>query len=88
MGPGTQAKKRAEEWAILTEAGLPYSGMLSELLRQNGIPFVTRDSMGAGMALKVGLGAERTRFYVPCGRLEQAKALTDDIFSEKPACEP
>ena len=82
MAPDAQAKKRAEEWVLLTEAGYPYSGMLSELLRQNGIPFVTRDCMGAGMALKVGPGAERTRFYVPPGCFSRAGALVSEIFSQ------
>lgn len=68
-------------WPLLTEAGYPYSGMLSDLLTTNGIPFVDRDVMGAGMALKVGAGAERTRFYVPGDCLERAKELVSVIFS-------
>lgn len=69
-----------EEWVLLTEAEYPYSGMLSELLRRNGIICVTRGRMGAGMVLKVGLGAERTRFYVPPDLFPCANILVSEIF--------
>lgn len=69
----------ADGWAFLTEAGYPYSEMLSDLLRQHGITYTTQGSLGAGMALKVGPGLERTRFYVPTDCLDRASALFDTI---------
>lgn len=81
MESGSQANPCTKGWNLLTEVGYPYSGMLAELLRSHAIPFVAQDSMGAGLTLKIGLGAERTRFYVPCGLLVQAKALVNNIFS-------
>lgn len=67
---------RAEDWVFLTETGYPYAAMLSDLLSQSGIPFVTRDRMGAGMALKVGPLSERTRFYVPPSHYRSAAELS------------
>lgn len=64
-----------EDWMFLTEAGRPYADMLADLLSQSGIPFVTRDRMGAGMALRVGPLLESTRFYVPHTYYEYAADL-------------
>ncbi len=64
-----------EGWLLLTEIGYPYADMLSDLLSQSGIPFVTRDRMGAGMALKVGPLSERTCFYVPRSHYQSAADL-------------
>lgn len=75
MNAERQMNQSVGDWPFLTEEGRPYSGMLSNLLEQNGIPFVTKSNMGMGMALKVGFGSERTRFYVPPDCLERAKAI-------------
>lgn len=64
---------------MLTETGYPYSEMLSDLLRQHGIVYTTQGSLGAGMALKVGPGLERTQFYVPGDCLDRARVLFDTI---------
>ena len=70
------------EWQFLVEMKAPWSGMLCDLLKQNRIPVVTENRMGAGMALKVGTGAEHTRFYVPPDRFPCASALVGEIFSQ------
>ena len=57
-------------------------GTLSEVLENNGIPFVTKNVLGAGMTAKLGMGAEQVRFYVPYTFWEQAKKLEQDIFLE------
>jgi len=69
----------SERWVFLAETGYPYSEMLSDLLRQHGIPYTAQGSLGAGMALKVGPCLERTRFYVPGDFLDRARALFDTI---------
>ena len=69
-----------EEWVFRIETEYPYNGMLSELLRRNGIVFVTRGRMGAGIALKAGLGAERTQFYVPPDLFPRANTLVSEIL--------
>lgn len=65
----------AEDWMLLTETGYPYASILSDLLLQSGIPFVARDEMGVGMALKVGPLSERTCFYVPSSHFRPAADL-------------
>ena len=51
------------------------------MLNQNHIPFLKKDVMGAGMAIKVGPMLERSRFYVPFEKLGSATALMEDLFS-------
>lgn len=69
------------EWKFLVEMKAPWSGMLCDLLKQNRIPVVTENRLGAGMALKAGPGAERTRFYVPPDRFPCACDLVSEFFS-------
>ena len=56
-------------------------GILEDVLKQNNIPYLRKDVMGAGMAIKVGPMLERSRFYVPFEQLRCAAALTENLFS-------
>ena len=67
---------------FLTEQDYLSSGILEDLLKQNGIPALKKDVMGAGMAIRVGPMLEYSRFYVPFEHLEAAKAIVDDLFSD------
>ena len=71
----------AKDPCFLTEQDYVFSGILEDLLKQNDIPFLKKDVMGAGLAIKVGPMLERSRFYVPFGRLEAAAAVLDDLLS-------
>ena len=66
---------------FLTEQGFVSSGILEDMLKQNGIPFLKKDVMGAGMAIKVGPMLERSRFYVRFEHLETARELADELFA-------
>ena len=55
--------------------------MLEDVLNQNHIPYLKKDVMGAGMAIKVGPMLERSRFYVPFEQLGSATVLMEDLFS-------
>lgn len=57
------------------------SGILEDVLKQNGIPFLTKNVLGAGLAIKVGPMLDRRRFFVPYSCLEDATAITDELFS-------
>ena len=72
---------RGDTLCFLTEKDLLWGGMLADVLKQNKIPFLTQNRLGAGMALKVGPAMERVRFYVPCSHTEQAKRLVDALFA-------
>ncbi len=60
------------------------SGILEDVLQQNGIPYLKKDVMGAGLAIKVGPMLERSRFYVPFDQLENAMNVVDSLFSAVP----
>ena len=64
---------------FLSEQDYISAGILEDLLKQNGIPFLKKDVLGAGMAIKVGPMLERSRFYVPYEQLEDAAVIADDL---------
>ena len=66
----------------LTELDYLSSGILKDVLKQNEIPFLVKDVMGAGMAIKVGPMLDRSRFYVPYPQLESAGALVSELFPD------
>ena len=73
----------AKDPCFLTEQDYLSSGILEDLLKQNGIPYLKKDVMGAGLAIKVGPMLERSRFYVPFEQLESAKAVAEEVFPEE-----
>lgn len=70
-----------EDYCRLTEMDTIWKDALSDLLRQYGIPFVTKNVLGAGLAAKIGPALEKIRFYVPYAYLEIAKTLQQGFFS-------
>lgn len=66
---------------FLTEQEQIWSGMLEDVLKQDGIPTFMQSSLGAGMVLKAGGMFERIRFYVPFSYFEKAQQLVKDLFS-------
>ncbi len=73
----------ADGLCFLTEKEALWAGMLSDVLKKEGVPFITKNALGAGMALKVGPMSERVRFYVPESRLEDAENIVAGLFSEE-----
>ena len=71
----------AKDPCYLTEQDYISSGILEDMLKQNNIPYLKKDVMGAGMAIKVGPMLERSRFYVPFEQLGNAMAIMEDLFS-------
>ena len=71
----------AKDPCYLTEQDFVSSGILEDMLKQNNIPYLKKDVMGAGMAIKVGPMLERSRFYVPFEQLENAMTIMEDLFS-------
>lgn len=71
----------ATDPCFLTEQDFVSSGILEDVLQQKGIPFLKKNVMGAGMAIRVGPMLERGRFYVPFSRFEEAESLTAELFS-------
>lgn len=69
------------DFCFLTERQALWAGLLADVLKQEGIPFVKESVQGAGLAAKIGPIAERIRFYVPYDRYAAAKELETAVFS-------
>ena len=66
---------------FLTEQDYISSGILEDILKQNSIPYLKKDVMGAGLAIKVGPMLDRSRFYVSYEQLSNAKTVVDELFA-------
>ncbi|MBQ2244497.1 MAG: hypothetical protein II320_01515 [Oscillospiraceae bacterium] len=74
----------AQDYVFLTEEGSMWSTAMGDLLKDNGIPFATRNTLGAALAAKIGPAKERIHFYVPYAHYDTAKTLVSDFFSAEP----
>lgn len=72
---------RQDDYCFLAEKDSVWSGVLEDCLRQNAIPYLTQNTMGAGLTSKIGSMMEVTRFYVKFGWLSQSRALVEELFS-------
>lgn len=70
-----------DDYCYLVEKEIIWAGALMDILTQNGIPHVTQNTLGAGLAAKIGPAMERVRFYVPYMYYETAKTLEEQFFS-------
>ena len=70
-----------DDLCYLTEQNVIWSGLLADVLKQNGIEFVERNVLGAGLAFKTGMMSERVRFYVFFSRLWDAETIVEGLFS-------
>ena len=73
-----------DDLCLLTEQDYLFSGMLEDVLKQNGIPFLKKEVLGAGLAIKVGPMLDRSRFYVRYPLLDSARAVMEDLFAVPP----
>jgi len=72
---------QADDYCCLAEKEVIWADALGDILKKNGIPFVTKNMLGAGLAAKIGPALERVRFYVPYSHYENAQALEQEFFS-------
>ena len=79
---GRVQQVKPEDPCYLTEKSSPWNGMLEDVLRQNGIPFMTGGRLGAGLATYTGSILEVTRFYVRWSDLERAGEIVEALFGE------
>lgn len=71
---------RQDDQCFLEQTSALWAGMLEDVLRQAGIPYLTETEKGAALTAYVGVGHEKISFYVPYGRLAEARDLTDGLF--------
>jgi len=79
-GPLWVREVMPEDVCYLTEKEQIWGEMLEDVLRQNGIPYFIRRTLGAGLTMSVGAMLECYRFYVPFGVLDRALAIVDELF--------
>ena len=72
---------REKDPCFLTEQDFIRTGILEDVLRQNGIPFLKKSVLGAGLSIRVGPMLDRGRIYVAYDLLPRAQDLMDDLFS-------
>ena len=87
-GSSRLREAKEKDPCFLTEQDFIHTGILEDILGQNSIPFLRKNVLGAGMAIKVGPMLERGRFYVPYELLPKAQALVNGFFSEEEEAVP
>lgn len=71
---------RMDDKCFLAEKEHIWGEMLADVLSKNNVPFLRQPILGAGIAMNLGHGMERYRFYVPYSRLEDAQTVLDTMF--------
>lgn len=79
---------KEDDLCLIAEKEMIWCEVLEDALKERGIPYLTKGKMGAGLALKVGPMFEKTRFYVPYARYEEAAELTYAVFAEGTPVDP
>lgn len=79
--PAASPAEKQAGMCFLAEKDAVWAGMLADVLKQHGIPFVKESSLGAGLAIKTGSLGETIRFFVPASRLAAARELVDELFA-------
>ena len=77
----------ANDYCFLTEQDSIWSGVFEDVLRQNEVPLLTENALGAGLAARMGNMLESVRFYVPYAHFHRAKVLEQELFSGVPLSE-
>lgn len=68
-----------DNYILLVEKDAMWASMLTEVLQNNHIPFVTQPIYGAGMTLKCGV-QERFKVLVPAEHKAHATDLLHELF--------
>lgn len=69
-----------DDYCFLTEPDALWVQALEDLLRDNGVAYLTRRVHGAAMITKTGI-PQRVRFFVRYRDYQQAKELNEAFFS-------
>lgn len=69
------------DYCYLTEKESIWVQALSDIFTEHGIPFLTKNVLGAGLSAKLGSAMERVRFYVPWFCYQEATELERQFFS-------
>ena len=75
------APVKEDDICLLCEKEQIWSDVLTDALKDNGIPCFKRNVLGAGLAMKIGPMFEKVLFYVNYKDLDRARELADELFS-------
>ena len=67
-------------YELLVEKEAMWAEMLEQVLKDNGVDYVSVPVYGAGMVLRGGV-MEHYRIYVPKEKLTEAEELQNELFS-------
>lgn len=70
-----------DDYCYLTDKEAIWARTLSDIFTEHGIPFLTKNVLGAGLTAKLGSAMERVRFYVPWSCYQEATDLEKQFFS-------
>lgn len=79
-GRKVEREPQADDYCYLTEKEAIWAGTLSEIFENNNIPYVTKNTLGAGMTAKLGAAMERVQFFVPYSRYKEAQELEQEFL--------
>lgn len=69
-----------DEPFLLTEADRMRADMIEPILKESGIPYERRGTLGAAVTLNAGTRLETYQFYVPYGAYEKCRELLAGII--------
>jgi len=72
----------SDDPCFLVEKEMIWDEMLADVLKQNDIPFLYRESLGAGVTIQIGTMLERYRFFEPYFHFKRAKDIVEGLFPE------
>lgn len=79
---GTKSRApHKDDPCFLTEREYIWARMLMDILKQNGIPYLEKSRLGAGVTARIGLAFESVQLYVPYSSLIDAQELVRELFA-------
>lgn len=67
---------------FLVEKEQIWGDMLADVLTQNGILFLKKGRLGAGLTTRMGTFAGSLRFFVKYSDMERAQKIVEELFGE------
>lgn len=71
-----------KDYCFLCEKDVIWANALKDILAENQIPCIVQNTLGDGLAARIGPAQERIRFYVPYCFYQAACDLDREFFPE------
>ena len=80
-GKKCKREAQADDLCFLWSGGQIWADMAADVLEQEHIPVLRQGSLGAAMTVLTGLSLETYSLFVPFSHYDQAKEITDALFT-------